>query len=563
MMAGYLFIPVALVAAMLFVGSVMAVTGNEMSVWPPLKSMACTDAPGAGVPFSSTFSISSSSSSSVLANAMARYESAIIALIPREDKVESSGAILSVNIVINTPSNGSPNAYQMSMEKGVVTITATDVVGAIFGMETMLQISQTGFFPCSEITISDEPDFNYRGVSIDVASRYFSINLLQDIIDAISSLKMNYLVLHISDLGAFRVQTSIADVTSHNNGVYPKHAISDLITYASERGVSLVPEFSFPLRASGLNQVNSDDDRVFFCETHSYMTNGQALNNDSSTLAVLDSIVDDMVDLFGTDMFFVGGSGVTQPFGNCTVDSLEYVLLHVVNRFVSKKANVGVWSDAAGVKGLPSTSVMRVAPADKAVAGFPVLLSGGRGDNQLLPSLPLIDQSPDAINAYVDYASKNATAGVIAALFTNVMCMNQPCGTNSSTVPAASGFANRTQDVVVRDAVLSSLFPRISYMAGAAWYFDKSLTPTNVSTHVEFHTSYLISKGLPVCNASCAGKCSLTNDCGQPYPVYKEHITLFEGGFIFGTTVATVFGISVLTILVLRKARSRKGYSEI
>ena len=149
------------------------------------------------------------------------------------------------------PSLNEDESYQMSVTAEGVRLRAAEEAGILHGFSTLIQLIQqqdTGFgFASGEI--DDKPRFAWRGLMIDTARHFQSIAALKRQIDAMELVKLNVLHLHLSDADAFRVESKTYPKLHQlgSNGLYySQQELHDLVTYAAERGIRIVPEFDIP-----------------------------------------------------------------------------------------------------------------------------------------------------------------------------------------------------------------------------------------------------------------------------------------------------------------------------
>lgn len=163
-----------------------------------------------------------------------------------------SDAIITIKVdEKKSNSIGVDESYKLSINSGKGVLQAKNTIGALRGMETLLQLisadSEGYFFP--EVEIYDEPRFKWRGMMVDVARHFIPIDILKKNIDAMSVVKMNILHLHLSDDEGFRVESKkyprLHEFGS-NYQYYSQVELRDLVRYAEARGIMIYPEFDLP-----------------------------------------------------------------------------------------------------------------------------------------------------------------------------------------------------------------------------------------------------------------------------------------------------------------------------
>jgi hexosaminidase len=146
---------------------------------------------------------------------------------------------------------GADESYKLSISAGKISISAATDIGAMHGLETLYQLvmpSHDGYY-CPCIEISDAPRFKWRGLMIDVARHFIPFEVLKRNIDAMAIVKMNVLHLHLSDDEGFRVESKVypkLQEMGSNGFYYTQDQLKELVSYAHDRGIIIVPEFDLP-----------------------------------------------------------------------------------------------------------------------------------------------------------------------------------------------------------------------------------------------------------------------------------------------------------------------------
>jgi len=149
------------------------------------------------------------------------------------------------------PAVGENESYSIDVTDRQVMLKAPTVVGAIRGLETLLQLlsaDRNGFyFP--GVQIEDQPRFPWRGLLIDVARHFQTMDVLKRNLDAMAAVKMNVLHWHLTEDQGFRVESKkfpkLHQLGSDGN-YYTQDQVREIIAYARERGIRVVPEFDIP-----------------------------------------------------------------------------------------------------------------------------------------------------------------------------------------------------------------------------------------------------------------------------------------------------------------------------
>src|SRR5262245_38889857 len=151
----------------------------------------------------------------------------------------------------NIPSVSENESYRIDITRRQAMLIAPTVVGALRGLETLLQLLDADrngyFFPGVEI--DDQPRFPWRGLLIDVARHFQTMEVLKRNLDGLAAMKMNVFHWHLTEDQGFRVESKkfpkLHQLGSDGN-YYTQEQIKEIIAYARERGIRVVPEFDIP-----------------------------------------------------------------------------------------------------------------------------------------------------------------------------------------------------------------------------------------------------------------------------------------------------------------------------
>lgn len=169
--------------------------------------------------------------------------------------------------------------YTLSVTYNKITISGKTVKGVFYGIQTLKQlipatkVSQETTLTIPAVTIKDEPRFIYRGMHLDVARHFFSIDFIKKYIDLLAMHKMNTFHWHLTEDQGWRIEikkypklTQVGSkrhgtINGHFNkkegndetaygGFYTQEDIKEVVKYATERHVTVIPEIELPGHAS-------------------------------------------------------------------------------------------------------------------------------------------------------------------------------------------------------------------------------------------------------------------------------------------------------------------------
>ena len=142
-------------------------------------------------------------------------------------------------------------SYALTVAPDNVSLDAKTDIGVLRGLETLLQLlsaDEAGYyFPC--VDIADEPRFTWRGLLIDVGRHFHPVDVIKRNLEAMAAVKMNVFHWHLTEDQGFRVESKVFPKLHQlgSDGMfYTQAQIRDVIDYAAERGIRVMPEFDMP-----------------------------------------------------------------------------------------------------------------------------------------------------------------------------------------------------------------------------------------------------------------------------------------------------------------------------
>lgn len=146
-------------------------------------------------------------------------------------------------------------SYSLDVTASGAKLTAPGSLGILHGLETVLQLVQItpSGFAIPAVHIEDSPRFAWRGLMIDSSRHFQPLPIIRRNLDAMAALKLNVFHWHLSDNQGFRVESKIypklQEMGSDGN-FYTQAEIRDLVAYAHDRGIRVIPEFDMPGHAT-------------------------------------------------------------------------------------------------------------------------------------------------------------------------------------------------------------------------------------------------------------------------------------------------------------------------
>ena len=181
-----------------------------------------------------------------------------------EFKVEATGQTPRSGIFFSVTTEDNDmgeEGYFLSIGKKLIGIKAKSAAGCFYAAQTFLQTLPVKAPAGEKITIPtgtirDFPEYGYRGAMLDVSRHFFGVEDVKRFIDFLATYKMNVLHLHLSDDQGWRIEikswpklTEIGgstEVGGGEGGFYTQEQFAEIVKYAQERYITIVPEIDMP-----------------------------------------------------------------------------------------------------------------------------------------------------------------------------------------------------------------------------------------------------------------------------------------------------------------------------
>ena len=262
-------------------------------------------------------------------------------LLPQPTKVEMrKGAYLKLKNPIDSALTKDVNyTYDVSLpqegyvldvtDKGI-TVRSHDIAGQRYARTTLQQLAENGRLPLCHI--EDAPRYAWRGCMIDVSRHFFPISFLKKQVDVLSRYKVNYLHLHLTDGGGWRIEIKQYPELTHKaawrtqsdwdkwwesgkdrqyltegtpgayGGYYTQAELKDLVAYAASKGVTIVPEIEMPGHSDEVTAAYPE----LKCEGNKG-AQGDVCPSNEATYQFYCNILREVMDIFPSHYIHIGG----------------------------------------------------------------------------------------------------------------------------------------------------------------------------------------------------------------------------------------------------------------
>ncbi len=286
--------------------------------------------------------------------------------------------------------------YTFTVDKNGVQLIARTEAGLFYGKQTLLQLLTPEGLPFVQIT--DAPRFAYRGLHLDVSRHFFTKEEVKKIMQAMAYYKLNTLHLHLTDAAGWRIQIdkypkliSEASYRTQSDwrewwdkgtdrkylkegtsgaygGYYTKEDIRDILAYAEEKHINVIPEIEFP----------GHSEEVFIaypelcCAGKPYTSSDFCIGNPKS-LQFMEDVLTEIMELFPSTYIHVGGDEASKAAwkkcpkcqalmkkkGMKNVEELQSYMIHHADSFLTVHGRKMIGWDEIMEGGLsPQATVM-------------------------------------------------------------------------------------------------------------------------------------------------------------------------------------------------------------
>jgi len=305
--------------------------------------------------------------------------------------------------------------YILDVTSGGISLKAYSRTGLFYGKMTLRQLYADNKVPC--VRIKDKPRFSYRGIMVDVSRHFFSKEEIKEMINWMSVYKLNRFHWHLTDDGGWRFEVedypeltkktafrshhlwrewwknggkfTSADEQGAAGGYYTKEDIKEIIKYAADRHITIIPEIEFPGHSREVFAAYPE----LCCAEKPYSGGTFCVGNDK-TYAFMNSVLNTVMDLFPSEMVHIGGDETnTAAWEKCpkcrrlmTKENMKdihelhnYIISEAEKILKSRGRRMIGWDEIANEKRDKSSVIMswrgEKAGMDAAKKGYDVILT--------------------------------------------------------------------------------------------------------------------------------------------------------------------------------------------
>ncbi|MEZ5679827.1 MAG: family 20 glycosylhydrolase [Erythrobacter sp.] len=188
--------------------------------------------------------------------------------------VKRSADGLPLSLVVDETLAIAAEGYELAVRRDGIAVRASDSAGAFYALQSLAALVRPGHSDIPAVTVEDAPRFDFRGMHIDVARNFHGPETLRALIDQMAAYKLNKLHLHLADDEGWRLEIaglpeltalgsrrchdlaetrcllpqlgSGPDSTTSGSGFLSESEYVDLLRYAAQRHVEVIPALDMP-----------------------------------------------------------------------------------------------------------------------------------------------------------------------------------------------------------------------------------------------------------------------------------------------------------------------------
>jgi hexosaminidase len=231
---------------------------------------------------------------------------------------------------------GEDESYSIEISPSGAKLDAVTPLGIMRGLETFLQLVRTTSdgFAIPAVMIQDRPRFPWRGLMIDVGRHFIPLDVLKRNLDGMAAVKLNVFHWHLSENQGFRVESKkfprLQEMGS-DGLYYTQDEVRDLIAYARDRGIRVVPEFDMPGHSTawfvGYSELASGPG-PYQIERKWGVFDPAMDPTEERTYKFLDGFIGEMARLFPDQYFHIGGDEVNGKEWNANPKIQAFMRAH-------------------------------------------------------------------------------------------------------------------------------------------------------------------------------------------------------------------------------------------
>lgn len=331
-----------------------------------------------------------------------------------------------ISLSVNTSINKFDDAYELGVSSQSISLIGTSNRGVFYGVQTLIQllpVTKAATLTIPAVMVTDYPRFAYRGMHLDVSRHFFDVDFIKKYIDYLAMRKMNYFHWHLTDdhgwrieikkypklteIGAWRngsiiglwpgkgnenikyqvlpndVKITPANAVIKTDGIrhggyYTQEEIKEVIRYAADRYVTIIPEIEMPAHSmaalAAYPEFGTEPNKPYkVAETWGMMNKyNNVFQPNDKTFSFLEDVLTEVMNLFPSQYIHIGGDEASKIWWKQSSETqkimkekgikdevaLQSYFIHRIEKFVNSKGKTIIGWDEILDGGLAPNAVV-------------------------------------------------------------------------------------------------------------------------------------------------------------------------------------------------------------
>ena len=241
--------------------------------------------------------------------------------------VKDSDSPNSIRLAIDPSLALNNEGYTLEVAPEAVVITAKTPQGLFYGMQTFLQLLPAEIesprtlkgiaWTAPAVSVRDEPKYGYRGVMLDACRHFMPAEFVKKQLDVLALFKINRMHWHLTEDQGWRIEikqypklTEIGSKGTNGEGFYTQDEIKDIVAYAAERFITIIPEVELPGHELAAIAAYPELSCTGEPTTPRFVWGVEDVvlcAGKESTFEFLENVLKEVIPLFPSEYFHIGG----------------------------------------------------------------------------------------------------------------------------------------------------------------------------------------------------------------------------------------------------------------
>jgi hexosaminidase len=365
---------------------------------------------------------------------------------------------------------GEDESYHLVVTSSAAELSAPNPLGILHGLQTFLQLVKTtpNGYVVDAVTIEDKPRFPWRGLMIDAGRHFMPLDVIRQSLDGMEAVKLNVLHWHLSEDQGFRIESKTYPLLQEKGSdglYYTQDEVREILEYARDRGIRVVPEFDMPGHATAwfVGYPDLASGKGPYRIEREWGVFDPAMDpTRESTYVFLDRFIEEMTALFPDAYFHIGGDECNGKEWDANPRIQQYMHEHHlkdnaalqayftgrVQELVAKRGKITVGWDEVLQPDTPKNVVIQSWRGPESLA-----VAAERGYRGILSAGYYIDLNEPAAQHYAVDPMEGATSKLTAQEQANIL----------------GGEATMWTEFTTPENVGSRIWPRTAAIAERLW----------------------------------------------------------------------------------------------